>query len=133
MIQVNALCYSLTMLDLTENEKKRLTLELKIPFMDDDKKSVFVFLNFLRRQRCFLVLDREPKKPNEKLKKYPKSLVFNPKAKKLDLEDKPRFITFLGRRKKWPIKATLIILVGNHVHFIINPKCYLLSSCPCGP
>lgn len=98
---------------MTPNEKQRLTFELQIPFMKEDKESIFDFLNFLRMQKCFFILDREPPKPNEKLKKYPKSLVLNPRARNLAPDDKPRFISFLGRRKKWPIKATLILSAGK--------------------
>ena len=99
--------------ELTKNEEARLILELKIPFMNKEKKSIFEFLNFLRVQRCFNILDRDESNTKEKPKKYPKTLIFDPRAKKLDEKDKPRFISFLGRRKKWPIKAIAILSLSK--------------------
>lgn len=86
--------------------------------MNEEKKTVFEFLNFLRIQRCFHILDREELKKDEKPKKYPKTLILNPRANKLNEKDKPRFITFLGRRKKWPIKAILILSVSKRYNFL---------------
>lgn len=109
----NCLCLFSNIPELSSNEKQRLIAELAIPLMKDDKASIFDFLNYLRKQKCFFILDREPPKPNEKLKKYPKTLLLNPRAASLSPDDKPRFISFLGRRKKWPIKATLILSAGK--------------------
>jgi hypothetical protein len=101
---------------LTENEKTRLQFELSVPLMIENKESIFQFLKFLYQQKCYYILDRKPKKENEKLKKYPKELILQRGVKMLESSDKVRFISFLGRRKKVPYKALFILIIGSD-HF----------------
>ena len=117
-------------LDLNQNEQNRLEFELGVPLIKD-KSSVFEFMKLLYKQRCYYILDRETKKEGEKLKKYPKELIINRKTNPLSESEKPRFISFVGRRKRIPYKAIIILTIGIHFK-VCNFQCFLSYSCQFG-